>query len=130
MVLVAAVLAAILHADMNNRPLFDALWMAGLFIGVIAVLPQLWLIGKTGGVTQALTGHHIAVMAGSRVCSGVFMWHARFDITCEYWVEGYNHAIWVILGAHLVLLGDFAYFYTKALSTKGIGSDICIPDMV
>ena len=25
---------------------------------------------------------------------GIFMWHARFDITCEPLVEGYNHAIW------------------------------------
>ena len=22
------------------------------------------------------------------------MWHARFDITCDPWVPGYNHAIW------------------------------------
>ena len=44
------------------------------------------------------------------------MWHARFDITCDPWVDGFNHAIWVILGAHLlhlVLLGDFGYYYVK-----------------
>ena len=29
------------------------------------------------------------------ITRGIFMWHARFDITCEPWVEGYNHAIWV-----------------------------------
>ena len=22
------------------------------------------------------------------------MWHARFDITCDPWVGGFNHAIW------------------------------------
>merc|ERR1719401_3328055 len=42
-------LAALLHADMNNRPFFDAMWMASLLIGVVSVLPQLWLISKTGG---------------------------------------------------------------------------------
>lgn len=70
------------------------------------------------------------------------MWHARFDITCDPWVPGYNHAIWanvseaapskpkctcwskpcksccpeVILGAnalHMLLLGDFGYYYIK-----------------
>jgi hypothetical protein len=127
MVVGSLILAAALHADMNSRPLFDALWMAGLFIGVLAVLPQLWLIGRSGGVVQACEGHYIAMMAISRVLSGTFMWHARFDITCVYWVTGVNHAVWAILAAHalhLILLGDFAYFYIKAVASKGLGAAI------
>merc|ERR1719517_393212 len=111
MILGCFILAALFHADMNARPLFDALWMAGLFVSVVAVLPQLWLISKTGGHVEALTSHYIAAMAISRILSGTFMWHARFDITCDQWVEGFNHAIWAILGAHvlhLVFLADFA----------------------
>lgn len=127
LVIGALVLAALLHGDMNSRPLFDALWMAGLFAGVVSVLPQLWVIGRSGGVVQALTGHHIAMMAVSRLLSGAFMWHARFDITCAFWVEGYNHAVWAILGAHLmhlIFLGDFAFYYIKSISRKGLGGDI------
>ena len=30
--------------------------MAGLFLSVVSVLPQLWHINKTGGVIQACTG--------------------------------------------------------------------------
>merc|ERR1719266_1691099 len=117
------VLAALFHADMNARPLFDALWMAGLFVSVVAVLPQLWLIAQTGGHVEALTSHYIAAMAVSRILSGTFMWHARFDITCDPWVEGFNHAIWVILSAHflhVLLLGDFAYYYVKAVLKGGL----------
>ena len=40
-VLVNFVLAAVLHADMDDNPLFDTLWMTGRFTGVVAVLPQL-----------------------------------------------------------------------------------------
>merc|ERR1719436_1297192 len=117
------ILAAILHADMNARPVFDTLWMAGLFISVVSVIPQLWLISKTGGRVEALTSHYIFVLAVSRALSGIFMWHARHDITCERWVESVNHAIWTILAAHMLhmlLLGDFAYYYDRAVLRSGL----------
>jgi hypothetical protein len=122
LVLGALILAAILHGNMNNRPLFDTLWMAGLFLNAIAVLPQLWLITKTGGRVEALMSHHIAAMAAGSILSGIFMWHARNDITCHPWFGEFNHAIFSILSAHLLhmlLLGDFAYYYIKAVITKG-----------
>jgi len=120
-------LAALLHADMNRRPFFDAMWMAGLFIGVLAVLPQLWLISRTGGRVQPLTSHFIALMALSRVLSGIFMWYARHDIACVEWIEGFNHSSPAILGAHfvhLVLLGDFAYYYVKGVAKSGLGATL------
>jgi len=122
-ILGSLIMAAPLHADMNSRPLFDALWMAGLFVSVVAVLPQLWLITRSHGRCDALTSHYIAAMAVSRVFSGVFMWHARHDITCDAWVEGWNHAVWAILGAHalhLIFLADFAYYYIKAVLQDGL----------
>mmetsp|Transcript_96869 Transcript_96869/g.172407 ORF Transcript_96869/g.172407 Transcript_96869/m.172407 type:complete len:285 (+) Transcript_96869:136-990(+) len=127
--------AAILHADMNSRPLFDTLWMTGLFLSVVSVLPQLWFISKTGGVVQACTGHYIAMLAVSRALSGVFMWHARHDIICKPWMDGMNHAIWAILFAHalhLILLGDFGYYYIKAVMQQGLSFKIELPcaDMV
>lgn len=123
----ALVLAALLHGNMNGRPIFDTLWMASLFIGAVGVLPQLWLIMHTGGRVEALTSHYIAVMAVSRALSGIFMWHARDDITCSPWVTGFNHAIWAILGAHLlhlILLGDFAYYYVKSVTAHGLACRI------
>ena len=41
MLLGALAVAAAAHADMNSRPVFDTLWMAGLFVGAASVLPQL-----------------------------------------------------------------------------------------
>lgn len=126
----AMVLAAVFHADMNSRPIFDTLWMAGLFAGVVSVLPQLCLITRTGGVIQACTSHYIAMMAISRLLSGAFMWHARYDVTCSPWIEGLNHAIWAIQAAHalhLLLLGDFAYYYFKAVMQQGLGCNIELP---
>mmetsp|Transcript_52501 Transcript_52501/g.94148 ORF Transcript_52501/g.94148 Transcript_52501/m.94148 type:complete len:282 (-) Transcript_52501:120-965(-) len=134
-VLGCILLGGIFHADMNARPIFDTLWLAGLFISTLAVFPQLWLISKTGGKVQALTSHYIACMAISRALSGVFMWHARFDITCDPWIEGFNHASWSILGAHalhLLCLGDFGYYYVKSVMAKGLTAelDLVQADMV
>jgi ER lumen protein retaining receptor len=127
MILCCLTLAGLLHADMNDRPLFDTTWMSSLFISAIAVMPQLWLISKTGGKVEPLTAHYIAAMAVSRALSGTFMWHARHDITCNEWVTGYNHAPWVILGAHalhLLLLCDFGYYYVKSVMKSGLSAEI------
>lgn len=127
MTLGAFALAFLLHGNMNSRPLFDSLWMASLFLSTIAVLPQLWLITRTGGQVEALTSHYIAAMAASRALAGIFMWHARSDITCIPWLGSFNHAIWAILGAHLLhmlLLGDFGYYYIKAVVNKGLNAKL------
>jgi len=127
MMLVCLGLAAVCHGDMNDRPLFDTFWMAGLFAGVFAVMPQLSLILKTGGRAEALTSHYMAALALSRVLSGIFMWYARFDITCVEWVSGFNHCVFAILGAHLVhllLLSDFAYYYVRAVMSKGLSEPV------
>lgn len=123
--LACVVLAVLLHADMNSRPLFDSLWMLGLFLNCIAVLPQLWLINRLGGKVEALTCHRLMAMAVSRLLSFAFMWHARGDISCVPWVGEFNHAVLAIIGAHLLhilLLGDFGYYYIKAVAKHGFSS--------
>lgn len=122
MVLGSLVLASLLHADMDDHPIFDTLWMTGLFVGVVAVLPQLWLIMKAGGQVDALASHYVAALAVSRVLSGIFMWNARADIICTHWIDGFNHASFVIMAAHVVhllLMGDFAYYYACGLARRG-----------
>jgi hypothetical protein len=126
-ILVCFALAAIFHADMDENPLFDTLWMTGLLIGVFAVLPQLWLIMRTGGRAEAMTCHYIAAMALSKILSGIFMWEAREDITCKPWIGTFQHGIVAILLAHavhLVLLADFLYYYVKTLTQKGLQGSV------
>jgi len=134
MVFVSFLLAALLHADMDDNPLFDTLWMVGLFCGVVAVLPHLWMIMQSGGHAEALTSHYIMAMAVSRVLSGLFMWEARVDITSKHWVTGFEHGIYTILLAHvthLIFLVDFAYYYAQAVSSGGLGAHVDVgPKMV
>jgi len=126
-ILGSLILAVLFHGNMNGRPLFDMLWMAGLFISAVSVVPQLWLITQTGGSVEALTSHYIAAMAVSRILSGIFMWHAHDDITCYPWIGDFNHAGWVIMAAHfvhLILLADFGYYYAKAVIACGLNCRI------
>jgi len=134
-ILFSCVIGIVFHADMDDRPLFDALWMAGLFMGVAQVLPQLWLITKNGRESgrvrvEAYTSHYIAALAVSRFLSGIFMWHAHEDITSVPLMGSLNHAPWVILLAHaihLLLLADFAYYYVKSMAKGGITGRLDLP---
>jgi hypothetical protein len=117
------ILAVILHGDLDDRPIFDSLWMCGLFISAVSVLPQLWMMTRGQGSTPALIGHFVAVMALGRILSGTYMWHAYEEITCEPWIGEFNHAGYAILAAHVVhllFLADFGFFYTKHLATAGL----------
>merc|ERR1719453_123360 len=101
--------------------------MCGLFTSVVSVMPQLWMITHSRTSVPALTSHFIAVMAFSRVLSCTYMWHAHSEITCEPWIGNFNHAGYAILAAHLVhlvLLGDFAFFYGKNLASSGLSADL------
>merc|ERR1719478_15475 len=123
------ILAALLHGDMDDNPIFDTAWLAGLFVSVTAVLPQYWMISKTSGHVHVLTAHHIAASAVDRMLSGAFMWYVRKYITCMPWVGDFEHTIYAILLAHvvhLVLLSDFAYYYFKALVSQN-GSARVLP---
>jgi hypothetical protein len=129
---VSFLLAALLHGDLDDRPLFDTLWMCGLFISAVAVLPQLWMITHSKHSVSALTSHFVAVMAIGRVLSGAYMWHAHNEITCEPWIGDFNHTGYSILAAHavhLVLLADFAYFYGKNLVKSGLQAPLEIPEV-
>jgi len=133
LILGSVILAILFHGNMNSRPVFDSLWMAGVFLSTVAVLPQLWLITRTGGRVDALTSHYIAAMAASRALSGVFMWHASEDISCDPWFDSFtfNHAIWAILASHIVhllLLCDFGFYYIKAVIAHGLACTIDIPE--
>jgi hypothetical protein len=127
MVIVSLILGAILHGDMDDNPLFDSLWLAGLFVSVMAVLPQYWMISKSSDQVNMLTAHYIAATAVDRILSGAFMWYVRKYITCIPWVSTFEHTICAILLAHLihlVLLSDFAYYYITALLARGSRASI------
>jgi len=122
-VAVSFILACLLHADLDERPVFDILWYTGLFLTSVAPVPYLWLMARSRSPAPALACHFIAVMAISRVMSGAYAWEAHEEFTCEPYFGEFNHAGWAAVAAHavhLVLLADFFYFYVKNLTKAGL----------
>jgi hypothetical protein len=129
-VIIALVLGALLHGDMDDHPVFDTFWLSSLLLSVVATLPQYWMISKSCGRAHVLTAHYIAASAVDRALSGLFMWYVRAHITCVPWFGEFQHTICTILVAHLIhvlLLSDFAFYYLRALlSGRPIGGSVTL----
>jgi len=124
--------ACMFHADMNHWPLMDIMWFAGLYIDAVAMVPQLWLIGRSGGgKVEALMSHHIFTLVVSRLLSGYFWYLAAEYVKYTAWFLPITLGGWSILlghAVHFLLLADVVYTYVKACVLTGIpglgGTDI------
>merc|ERR1719258_993201 len=123
----ALVLAAVFHANMNESPFFDTMWMCSVFASAISVLPQVWMLAHRRGKCPALTSHFVAVTALARVLSGAYMWHAYPEIEADPFFGNVKYAGYAVIVAHVVhllLLGDFAFYYVKNVAVAGLSADL------
>lgn len=109
-------LAVVIHPDLNNRPIFDAIWTCSLYVDVVSTLPQLWMMGKLGGKVDALCAHYVALIGLSRAVDMIFWYYGFEELAPE---DGsFNLAGWTVFGAHLVhllLMWDFIYCYCRSI---------------
>jgi hypothetical protein len=113
-------LALVVHPDLNNRWLFDAIWTSSLYIDVVSMLPQLWMIGKIGGKVGAVSAHYVALVAVARSIDVVFWCYGFKELAPE--AGGFNLAGWTVLlchVAHLLLMADFIFCYVRAMWREG-----------
>jgi len=115
-------LAILVHPDLNDRPLFDTLWATSLYIDVVAMAPQLWMMSKCGKA-EGVTSHYVASIAGSRAVNLIFWYYGYEELAPED--GGVNVAGYAIIAAHvlqIMLMGDFIVLYIKAGCTKACGT--------
>merc|ERR1719389_1245853 len=108
------ILAVIVHPDLNDRPLFDTLWATSLYIDVVAMAPQLWMMSKSGGA-ESVTSHYVFAIALSRAVNLVFWYYGYAELAPED--GGANIAGYAILAAHvlqILLMADFVVLYIKS----------------
>jgi len=126
--IVCFVLAVLIHPDLNARPIFDTLWTTALYIDVVAMVPQLWMMSKIGGEVEALNCHYVGSTALSRCISLCFWFHGFVELAPLD--GGFNLAGWVIITAHIVqllLLCDFLFVYVKACMSSGFNPRMQLP---
>jgi len=98
----ALTLACLLRANMDKRPLFDTLWMAGAFLASAATVLQLLSVQALTSRTTQLAGHALIATAMSHMLSAIYIWYARRDLTATHWIEGFNHSAWAVVIAHMI----------------------------
>lgn len=102
----AAILALVLNHDFE---VMEILWTFSIYLESVAILPQLFMVSKTGEA-ESITSHYLFALGAYR---GLYIlnWFYR------YYNEGFYDLIAIIAGVvQTVLYCDFFYLYiTKVL---------------
>jgi len=123
-VIAAAVLAALVHPDLNNFYPADVSWTFALYLETFSMLPQLFMMTKIGGEVEALTSHYVASVAASKFFTFVF-WLFSFKELAPR--SGINFAGWAVMIAYLsqlLMFADFFYHYVVSIRR---GKSLIIP---
>jgi len=111
-----AVLAPLTHSHLNADKLGDITWIMGLYVETIAMIPQLYLLQKTGGEVEALHGHYIASTFASRVVT-MYFWYDCY-VELQHPDAEYNLPGSMVIGAQALqclVFADFMYLYAKSV---------------
>lgn len=100
-----AILSLILH---ESRPhalwLFEVLWTFSIYLEAVAILPQLFMITKTGEA-ESITSHYLAFLGAYR---GLYILNWIY----RYYTDGFHDQISIVSGVIQTLLYcDFFYLY-------------------
>merc|ERR1712170_331103 len=107
----AAGLAALVNHQFHWM---EILWTFSIYLEAVAILPQLFMISKTGEA-ETITSHYLFALGSYRALY-IFNWIWRF------YFEGFFDLIAVVAGCvQTVLYCDFFYLYiTKVVKGKKI----------
>jgi len=127
------VLACFVHGDLNRFKLFDILWAFSLNVEVVQMLPQVYMLAKSGGVVDKTTAHFVANMFLSCIFRFMFwVWAIPGcdDLSSDHgWAWDMHMAGYYIVIAHIletIVLLDFMYYYVKAMRA---GKDVYLPKL-
>merc|ERR1719158_879688 len=87
LILGAVVLAVLIHPGQHDHAALDTLWASHLYIDAVSMVPQLWMISKSGGKVKGLTAHYIAATLLSAILSGIFWFLAGSSLAAD------NHSV-------------------------------------
>merc|ERR1711928_56866 len=92
----------------------EVLWSFSIFLEAVAILPQLFMVSKTGEA-ESITSHDLFALGSYR---GLYILNWIY----RYYFEGFFDAIAIVAGCvQTVLYCDFFYLYvTKVLKGKGL----------
>jgi len=110
--------AAVLHPSLNRDWFSDVVWTYSMYAECFAVLPQLFLFQKqasSSATVEPLIGHFVAALGFSRIVEMAFWMSSFTELSDRY---GNRHVGFLVLATqviHLIIMGDFFYFYLYSL---------------
>lgn len=98
----------------HELSLMEVLWTFSIYLESVAILPQLFMISKTGEA-ETITSHYLFALGSYRALY-IFNWVYR------YYFEGFFDLIAVVAGCvQTILYCDFFYLYvTKVMKGRAI----------
>jgi len=104
-------LAVLVNHELN---VMEVLWTFSIYLESVAILPQLFMISKTGEA-ESITSHYLFALGSYRALY-LFNWIYRYQ------TEGFFDLIAIVAGCvQTILYCDFFYLYiTKVLKGKGL----------
>eukprot|EP00746_Dinoflagellata_sp_MGD_P155401 gnl/MRDRNA2_/MRDRNA2_85351_c0_seq3.p1 gnl/MRDRNA2_/MRDRNA2_85351_c0~~gnl/MRDRNA2_/MRDRNA2_85351_c0_seq3.p1 ORF type:complete len:319 (+),score=44.45 gnl/MRDRNA2_/MRDRNA2_85351_c0_seq3:76-1032(+) len=115
------VLAILLHPSFDEGPWYSFCWTACLYLDVMALMPQVVMMGRAGSKVSAPISHFVAATTLSRVVDLSF-WFANFEKVGLGGLIIFWHVV------HLMLVADFMYYYLQArLFHGGFSEDLSLP---
>merc|ERR1712179_137604 len=107
----AAILALVLNHEFS---VMEILWTFSIYLESVAILPQLFMVSKTGEA-ETITSHYLFALGSYRALY-IFNWVYRYHF------EGFYDIIAIVAGiVQTVLYCDFFYLYvTKVMAGKKI----------
>lgn len=124
LVLPCLTLAVFFHGTLNKSFFFDTAWAFSMYLEMVVMLPQLFLLSRKGGKVDAVYAHFIACLVISTVLSFTFWWYnfRQLEKAAPATIAGK-----LIIGtqiAKLLLSADFMYYYALAWLVDGTGAVI------
>ena len=116
-ILACAVLSFVTKSNANDSAIGDFAWMFSQWLETGAIVPQIWLVARKGGLEKA-SSHFIALLILNRLLLSVFWGYVQY----LDWVHSRmltNYFMWGVWGnnvSHLLLCADYLYYYFKSLS--------------
>jgi len=117
------VLAIVVHPDIRRGAVWTFGWTSCLYLDVLALMPQVAMMTKSGGKVEAPIANFVAMTALSRV-GDLWFW------CCG--AHGLMRYSWILIVffhiLHLLLVADFMYYYIRArFAGCGVSEDLQLP---
>merc|ERR1712216_1000864 len=113
------ILAVVFHPSLNFNFFTDTAWTFAMCIESVAIIPQLVVFQKTGGVVEFSTSHFVAALGVARLFSLLFWLSSYHELNDKYASnptgQYVGHFVVASQIIQLLLMVDYFYYYLKAL---------------